>query len=235
MAIARPEAASIARRGDDRGRPRYSPVAHQAPPMRVAEVSETEPKGAWPRLIVALMLSTPGGSGCQRLLVGRRPAAGDPIGLRGQPRRCLARLCRDDGRLFRRDPDDVEARRPHRHHASPPRRDASARPRLFRCRLNTGPAGFHVSAGSPRRRRQRRGLHAACRRCFALVHATPRHGDLDLPAISVTPRFERPALQASEQPRWRRRSSGAHVLRQFREVSHDEVVCRIGHRIGWAG
>ena len=37
--------------------------------MRVAEVSETEPKGAWPRPIVALMLSTLGGSGFWSVVV----------------------------------------------------------------------------------------------------------------------------------------------------------------------
>ena len=42
-------------------------------------------------------------------------------------------------------------------------------------------------------------------------------------------------LGPPEKPRWSRRSSGAHMPRQFREVSHDEVGCRIGHRIGWAG
>lgn len=51
------------------GSTQQSPVTHQAPPMRVAEVSETEPKGAWPRPIVALMLSTLGGSGFWSVVV----------------------------------------------------------------------------------------------------------------------------------------------------------------------
>jgi len=37
--------------------------------MQVAEVSGTEPKGAWPRLIVALMLATLGGSGYSSVAV----------------------------------------------------------------------------------------------------------------------------------------------------------------------
>ena len=43
--------------------------------MQIAEVSETEPKGAWPRLIVMLMLSTLGGSGFWSVVVAL-PAIG---------------------------------------------------------------------------------------------------------------------------------------------------------------
>lgn len=43
--------------------------------MQVAEVSGTEPKGAWPRLIVALMLATLGGSGFWSVVVAL-PAIG---------------------------------------------------------------------------------------------------------------------------------------------------------------
>ena len=137
-----------------------------------AGVARPDSAYAWWRLLASLALSTMGGIGLWSVVV---VAAGDPGRVRGRPRRRLAALHRDHGRLRRRRRADGPPRRPLRHRRAGRAGRAHARHRLRRRGERDRALAVHARAGAAdRHARQLRHLRAAGRRCVALV--CPRRG-----------------------------------------------------------